>query len=108
MLLLLLVDFRPEKKKPLKQLSIIYKKPTKANVDNKKMASTNPNDLKKNTGHKNTKQPDKKIAHSKAGKKALPKKAPKKVAKTSPKKAAKRKAKSKGHSLSEKTSNLFH
>ncbi len=98
MLLLLLVDFTPEKKKPVKQLSIIYKKPTTANVDGKKMASTNPNDTKKNTGHKSTKQPNKKIAHSKSGAKAKPKKSPqKKVAKAQAKKtkASKSKAKAK-------------
>lgn len=101
MLLLLLVDFQIEKKQPPKQLSIIYKKPTTANVDGQKMASTNPNDLKKNTGHKEQKQPDKKIAHSKAGKKAQPKKAtpkkaaPKKVAKATPKKSAPSKSKAK-------------
>lgn len=104
MLLLLLVNFTPDKKKPLKKLSIIYKKPTKANVDNKKMASTNPNDLNKNTGHKSTKQPDKKIAHSKSGKKAKPKKnLPKKkskVAKASQKKRkSKTKAKTKAYSF---------
>ena len=87
MLLLLLVDFTIEKKKPLKQLSIIYKKPTTAKVDAKKMASTNPNSKDKNTGHKATKQPDKKISHSKSGKKAQPKKV-QKVAKSQPKKSA--------------------
>ena len=84
MLLLLLVDFSIEKKKPLKQLSIIYKKPTNANVNNKKMASESPNNTKKDTGHKSTKQPAKKIAHSKSGEKQQPKKSPqKKIAKTS-------------------------
>ncbi len=86
MLLLLFVDFSAALKKPPKQLSIIYKKPTNANVDGKKMASSNPNSKNKNTGHKDTKQPDKKITHSKKGKKAQPKKAPaKKVAKSQPK-----------------------
>lgn len=98
MLLLLLVDFTIEKKKPLKQLSIIYKKPTTAKVDNNKMASENPNNTKKDTGHKKQKQPDKKIAHSKAGKKAQPKKAPKKaVAKASAKPTKKTKAKMKAY-----------
>lgn len=103
MLLLLLVDFNPEKKKPVKKLSIIYKKPTKANVDGQKMASSNPNDLKQNTGHKSTKQPDKKIAHSKSGQKAQPKKAPQqKVAKASKpaaKQASKTKAKTKAYNF---------
>ncbi len=107
MLLLLLVDFAPDKKKVVKQLSIIYKKPTKANIDGKKLSSTNPNDTKKNTGHKDTKQPDKKIAHSKSGQKAQPKKAQakkvtKKVAKATPKtKSAKSptKAKRKAYSF---------
>jgi outer membrane biosynthesis protein TonB len=90
MLLLLLVDFAPEKKKPLKTLSIIYKKPTKSNIDGKKLASKNPNNEKKNNGHKSTKQPEKKIAHKKAGQKS--KQAPaKKVAKASPKQAPKTK-----------------
>lgn len=80
MLLILLVDFTIEKEKPLKQLSIIYKKPTKANVDNaKNVASENPNNTKKDTGHKSTKQPDKKIAHSKSGEKKQPKKSPEKA-----------------------------
>ncbi|MAX66682.1 MAG: hypothetical protein CME66_07075 [Halobacteriovoraceae bacterium] len=104
MLLLLLVDFTPDVKKEEKKLSIIYKKPTKANVDGKKMASSNPNSKNKNTGHKSTKQPDKKISHSKAGKKAQPKKAqPKKVAKSAPKKSkavkSKTRAKTKAYSF---------
>ena len=101
MLLLLLVDFTIEMKKPIKELSIIYKKPTKATQDNKKMASTNPNDTKKNTGHKSTKQPDKKIAHRKSGKKSQPKKsAQKKVAKSAAKKpASKAKAKTKAYNF---------
>ena len=90
MLLLLLVDFTPDKKKPLKTLSIIYKKPTNTNIDGKTLASKNPNNEKKNNGHKSTKQPEKKIAHNKAGQKS--KQAPvKKVAKTSPNKATKTK-----------------
>jgi hypothetical protein len=102
MLLLLLVDFTIEKKKPLKQLSIIYKKPTTAKVDGSKMASKNPNSENKNTGHKAQKQPDKKISHSKSGQKQKtpPKKAQKAVAKTKsapPKKATKAKAKTKAY-----------
>lgn len=90
MLLLLFVDLSEEKKKPLKTLSIIYKKPTKSNIDGKKMASKNPNNEKKNNGHKSTKQPEKKIAHKKSGQKS--KQAPaKKVAKASPKKTNKAK-----------------
>ena len=104
MLLLLLVDFEIKKVKPAKQLSIIYKKPTNANVDGKTMASSNPNDTKKDTGHKSQKQPDKKISHSKAGQKAQPKKAPKKtnVAKAAAKSNAKpspKKAKTKAYSF---------
>ena len=104
MLLLLLVDFEIKKVKPAKQLSIIYKKPTNANVDGQKMASSNPNDTKKDTGHKSQKQPDKKISHSKAGQKAQPKKAPKKqkVAKSAPKansKPSPTKAKTKAYSF---------
>jgi hypothetical protein len=103
MLLLLLVDFTIEKKKPLKQLSIIYKKPTTAKVDGSKMASKNPNSKNKNTGHKAQKQPDKKISHSKSGQKQKtpPKKAaPQKVAKAksaAPKKSSKAKAKTKAY-----------
>lgn len=102
MLLLLLVDFSIEKEE--KKLSIIYKKPVKTNVDGKKMASTNPNDNKKNTGHKTTKQPDKKVAHSKKGKKAQPKKSPKKAKAVAKAKAAKpskspTKAKTKAYSF---------
>lgn len=90
MLLLLLVDFAPEKKKPLKQLSIIYKKPTKSNIDGKKLASKNPSNEKKNNGHKSTKQPEKKVSYKKAGNKS--KQAPSKsVAKASPKQAPKTK-----------------
>lgn len=90
MLLLLLVDFAPDKKKPLKQLSIIYKKPTNTNVDGKKLASKNPNNEKKNNGHKSTKQPDKKVAHKKSGQKS--KAAPaKKMAKAAPTKSQKTK-----------------
>lgn len=90
MLLLLLVDFAPDKKKPLKQLSIIYKKPTNSNIDGKRLASKTPSDEKKNNGHKSTKQPKKKVAHKKAGQKS--KQAPaKKVAKASPKQAPKTK-----------------
>ncbi len=100
MLLLLLVDFSVEKKKPLKELSIIYKRPTNANVDGQKMASTNPNDTKKNTGHKEQKQPDKKIAHSKSGAKEQPKKAQtQKVAKSQSKPTKKAKAKTKAYSF---------
>lgn len=100
MLLLLLVDINVEKKKPLKELSIIYKKPTNANIDGKKMASTNPNDLKKNTGHKEQKQPDKKIAHSKSGEQAQPKKAKsQKVAKEQSKQSKKAKAKTKSYNF---------
>jgi len=96
MLLLLLVDFTIEKEKPLKQLSIIYKKPTTAKVDNKKMASENPNNTKKDTGHKKQKQPDKKISHSKAGQKKQPKKSPKKmVAKSQAKPTKTKKTKAK-------------
>ncbi|MFT6630380.1 MAG: hypothetical protein ACJAS4_000316 [Bacteriovoracaceae bacterium] len=96
MLLLLLVDFSPEKKVPVKKLSIIYKKPTTANVNEKKMASTQANDTKKDTGHKATKQPDKKIAHSKSGAKTQPKKSQqKKVAKSQSKKSKKSKTKAK-------------
>lgn len=105
MLLLLLVDFSIEKKKPLKQLSIIYKKPTNANVNNNKMASENPNNTKKDTGHKSTKQPDKKIAHSKSGEKSQPKKAPEqKVATSAPSKAESvTKAKTKAYKFNMKT-----
>ncbi len=87
LLMLLFVNF--EIPKPKKKISIIYKKPTNAKVDGKKLASTNPTDKVKNTGHKSTKQPEKKVSHSKAGKKAK-QKAPKKVtkvAKAAPKKA---------------------
>lgn len=87
LLMLLFVNF--EIPKPKKKISIIYKKPTNAKVEGKKLASTNPTDKVKNTGHKSTKQPEKKVSHSKAGKKAK-QKAPKKVtkvAKAEPKKA---------------------
>lgn len=112
MLLLLLVDFTPEKEKPVKKLSIIYKKATTAVVDGKKMASTQATDKKKNTGHKKTKQPDKKIAHSKSGAKAQPKKSQqKKVAKSQSKKTkrSKTKAKTKAYSfkMASNVSSLF-
>lgn len=85
LLLLLLVNFTPEKIEPVKKLSIIYKKPTKAAIDDKKLASSNVNNTKENTGHKETKQPDQKVSHSKAGKKSNPKMAkPQKIAKTTP------------------------
>lgn len=100
MLLLLLVDFSIEKQKPLKQLSIIYKKPTNANVNGKKMASAKTNNTKKDTGHKTKKQPDKKISRSKSGNKAQPKKAPaKKVAKTKSKRTRRSKAKTKSYNF---------
>lgn len=101
MLLLLLVDFTIEKKTPLKKLSIIYKKPTKTNIDNSKsLASKNPNNTKKNTGHKSTKQPDKKISHSKSGAKKQPKKSPKKsVAKSAAPASKKAKAKTKAYNF---------
>ncbi len=86
LLLLLLVDF--EIPKPKKKLSIIYKKPTNTKVDGKKLASTNPTDKVKNTGHKSTKQPDKKVSRNKAGQKSKAKAKPvKKVAKAAPKKS---------------------
>lgn len=108
MLLLLLVDFSIEKKKPLKQLSIIYKKPTTANVNNKKMASKNPNDTKKNTGHKSQKQPDKKIAFSKSGAKAQPKKAQaKKVAKATNTKKTKPKMKAYKFNMAANVNSMF-
>lgn len=99
MLLILLVDFTIEKKTPLKKLSIIYKKPTKTNVDNSKsIASENPNNTKKDTGHKSNKQPDKKISHSKSGEKSKPKKSPKKaVAKAVAPASKKAKAKTKAY-----------
>jgi pSer/pThr/pTyr-binding forkhead associated (FHA) protein len=71
LLLLLLVNF--EIPKPKKKLSIIYKKPTNAKVDEKKLASTSPTDKVRNTGHKTTKQPEKKVTRSKTGKKATAK-----------------------------------
>lgn len=89
MLLLLLVDFSIEKKEPLKQLSIVYKKPTKTKIDGKKLTSTETNNKKQNNGHKQTKQNEKKVAHSKSGQKAIPKKQPKKVAKAQSKPKAK-------------------
>jgi hypothetical protein len=113
MLLLLLVDFTIEKEKPLKKLSIIYKKPTTANVDNKKMASENPNNTKKDTGHKSTKQPDKKISHSKAGAKKKPKKskqkkvAKAKAAKAKPTKTAKAKTKTYKFKMATNVNSLF-
>lgn len=99
MLLLLLVDFTIEKKTPLKKLSIIYKKPTKTVInDSKSLASKNPNNTKKDTGHKSTKQPDKKISHSKSGAKKQPKKSPKKaVAKSAAPASKKAKAKTKAY-----------
>lgn len=113
LLLILLVDFTIEKKKPVKKLSIIYKKPTKTNVDNSKtLASENPNNTKKDTGHKSTKQPDKKISHSKSGQKQKPKKSPKKAvakaAKSAPKKAkAKAKTKAYDFKVATNVSSLF-
>ncbi|MBD65356.1 MAG: hypothetical protein CME62_09120 [Halobacteriovoraceae bacterium] len=108
MLLLLLVDFSIEKKKPLKQLSIIYKKPTNANVNNKKMASENPSETKKDTGHKKQKQPDKKIAHSKAGEKAQPKKAQaQKVAKANNPSKAKPKTKAYKFDMAANVNSMF-
>jgi len=110
MLLLLLVDFTIQKEKPLKQLSIIYKKPTTANVDNNKMASENPNDTKKDTGHKTEKQPDKKIAHSKAGKKEQPKQMPKKMvaqAASKPVKQAKPKMKTYKFDMATNVNSMF-
>ncbi|MBT4793443.1 MAG: FHA domain-containing protein [Halobacteriovoraceae bacterium] len=113
LLLILLVDFNPENLKPVKKLSIIYKKPTTANVDEAKMASTKPTDKKKNTGHKATKQPDKKITHSKSGAKAKPKKSlQKKVAKAQSKKSkvSKAKAKTKAYSfkMASNVSSMFN
>ena len=109
MLLLLLVDFTIEKKTPLKKLSIIYKKPTKANVNNSKnVASENHNNTKKDTGHKSTKQPDKKIAHSKSGQKAQPKKSQKTAAKSAaPSKQAKAKTKAYEFKMATNVDNLF-
>ncbi len=113
LLLILLVDFTIEKKKPVKKLSIIYKKPTKAKIDNSKtLASENPNNTKKDTGHKSTKQPDKKISHSKSGEKQKPKKSPKKAvakaSKSAPKKAkAKAKTKAYDFKVATNVSSLF-
>ena len=110
MLLLLLVDFTIEKKKPVKELSIIYKKPTTAQVDGTKMASTNPNDATKDTGHKDTKQPDKKIAHSKSGEKAQPKKSPQKAvakAQAQPKQKAKAKTKAYNFKMATNVNSMF-
>lgn len=68
MLLLLLVDFQIEKPKDLKKLSIIYKRPTKTQMNNKEHASKDATKTDKNDGHKKTEQNDKKVARSKAGK----------------------------------------
>lgn len=88
MLLLLLVDFSIDKEKEPKKLSIIYKRPTNTQMDNKTHASKDATKTDKNNGHKKTEQKPKKVARSKAGKKSpqKPKKV-KKVAKTAPKKA---------------------
>lgn len=95
MLLLLLVDFSIEKKKDPRKLSIIYKKPTNTEMNNKAHASKDASKTDKNNGHKKTEQNKKKVARAKAGeKKAMPKKA-QKVAKakaSSSKKTAKAKA----------------
>lgn len=88
MLLLLFVDLAPEKKKPLKTLSIIYKNPTKSKVDNKNLTSKVTTNENKNNGHKTTKQPEQKVSRNKAGQKS--KKAPaKQVAKSTPVKSNK-------------------
>lgn len=77
LLFIMLVDYKVEEIKPKKKLAIIYK----YKGETKKVSSSNPS-KNKNTGHKKTKQPDKKVSKSKAGK---PKKAPKKRVKVAAK-----------------------
>lgn len=92
MLLLLLVDFNIEKPKDPKKLSIIYRKPTNTQMNNKTHASKEATNTDKNNGHKKTEQNDKKVARSKAGQKQnQPKKmqTQKKVAKAKTSKAQK-------------------
>ena len=60
MLLLLLVDFSIDKEKEPKKLSIIYKRPTKTQLDNKTHASQDATKTDKNDGHKKTEQKPKK------------------------------------------------
>lgn len=89
MLLLLFVDFSIEKKKDPRKLSIIYKRPTKTQMNNKAHASKDATNTNKNDGHKKTEQNDKKVARSKAGqKKSTPQKT-QKVVKASASKAKK-------------------
>lgn len=78
MLLLLFVDFTIEKPKDPKKLSIIYKRPTNTQMNNKAHASKEATETDKNNGHKKTEQNDKKVARSKSGQKqSKPQKAPK-------------------------------
>jgi pSer/pThr/pTyr-binding forkhead associated (FHA) protein len=70
MLLLLFVDLKKDEEQPVRELSIIYKEPVKSETENKEVASTNPNNEKQNDGHKQTKQPNKKVAQNKTGAKA--------------------------------------
>ncbi|MCO4754133.1 MAG: AgmX/PglI C-terminal domain-containing protein [Bacteriovoracaceae bacterium] len=88
MLLLLLVDFSIEKPKDPKKLSIIYKRPTNTQMNNKAHASKDASKTDKNNGHKKTEQNSKKVARSKAGQKASQPKKSTKVAKAQAKKSS--------------------
>lgn len=107
LLLLLLIDFTLPKEE--KKLTIIYKKPTQAKQDNKKLASTDPTKTDKNTGHKKTKQSEKKISHNKKGEQKQAKKAPQKVAtsKPAPKKNTKAKVKTYDFKMASNVKSLF-
>lgn len=83
-LMLLLINPDLLKPKEEKKLSIIYKKPTKTQINEKKHTSKKVTDTKKNTGHKKVTNNPKKVQRKKAGqkKKLIAKKAPLKKSKS--------------------------
>lgn len=98
MFLLLFVDINQEKEKK-KELSIIYKKETKTEMNDKKHASKDPEKTNKNDAHKKTDQNKKKVANSKKGDIKKSQKSQKVASQPTPKKPAKAKAPVKAYEL---------
>jgi pSer/pThr/pTyr-binding forkhead associated (FHA) protein len=91
MLLLLFVNFKVDKPKPVTDVAIIYKKKVETKTDTNKMAKSNP-DKKETGGLKKNKQDPKKVQFSKKGEQKKSKPTKKiQVAKTKPKKGKKAK-----------------
>lgn len=118
-LLLLLVNPDLFKPKEDKRLAIIYKKPTKTQVQEKSHTSEKVTDTKKNTGHKKVTNNPKKVERKKSGqkkklvskapaKKSAPQKSANKVAKTSKPVKAKAPVKAYNFKFAANTKSMFN